>query len=164
MKWYEDKMYWVMCEKAEEIQKKFDFLSNMDYRDSYVCKKHKCLIRLSDHYYCPEINGNVCIYPKNLTWLPTQEELQEMIDWKQLYSFEIIPEIGGNKFLGRIWDSEGERVYDVWCNSINQLWLAFVMYLNYHKVWSSQSGGRWIKEEKCQNYLTEVKKKSSKKL
>ena len=107
------------CEQAEEIQREWKH----NKKDNYV--KNTQGLRL-------------------LTWLPTQEQLQEMLKEKWIY-------YGGyplSKFCNWILTSGGNNVfyyheYKDQFKSINELWLAFVMYEKFNKMWN---GERWTNE------------------
>jgi len=126
MKWYQDPVYRFMCEKAKEIQE----LENNILNDCY--------------YY--EIKGNygkelrivICgkegfsIRPKGI-WLPSQDHLQELCVFTCItnvislfYSF-----VYGKGYLK---DKSPAWIF----NSMEQLWLAFVMNRKYGKIWDNE--------------------------
>ena len=138
-------IYIKQCEKAKEIQK---LRSDRDcYRNwkngdffwatilgSAVPSRYKTgvevVMRLLDRYsmmYCPG----------EKVWLPRQDQLQEMVTY-----------IGGrwvveqyfHNYLHSIYthDRAGEDK-----DSMEQLWLAFVMREEYGKIWN---GKTWVKE------------------
>ena len=65
-------------------------------------------------------------------WLPLQDQLQDMVDWKKYdisisyYSMPWVFEWRGNQ----------PKVYGVNGNSMEQLWLLFVMKERYNKEWT----------------------------
>jgi len=71
------------------------------------------------------------------TWLPTQEQLQEML----------YPPL--DILLMEFW--QWVRIYEVGVKyaSMNELWLAFVMHTKYRKFWNDREE-RWIKRiQRC---------------
>jgi len=121
------KNYIKMCEQAEEIQKlkkgKNQF-SNQDFVAYNFGEGLKV-------YVCNEISKYWTF--QDLTWLFTQEQLQEMVDrdWYEVFC----------KFLW--WHSDDElnaKEFASTFNSMNEVWLAFVMKEKYHKIWT---GEKW---------------------
>ncbi|MBA7530435.1 hypothetical protein ES705_22642 [subsurface metagenome] len=137
------KNYIKMCEKSE-IQKWY--FSSEDERlknnwlfefDVFACKEHRVIFRFHQKDICPAVKGNLCNRRNNKIWLPTQEQLQEMIhqtDWH------------GVLIAFRYWYQENVE-YEV-TYSMNELWLAFVMKEKYNKTWT---GKDWVKYEKINN-------------
>ena len=125
-----------MCEKAEEI-----------------LKGHKW--EIGDHYCYPEEGGAINIVlnldmPTNLfsqaVWLPRQDQLQEMVRDIREKSSGIRLRLVTAFYSWLKEDEEGEgdelsfapRQLDY--NSMEQLWLAFVMKEKYNKTWD---GSEW---------------------
>ncbi len=128
--------YIKMCEQATEIQK-HDFEEG-DYHGLLQDGSW------SAHNYCEE-DGFVGINPQKLIWLPRQEDLQEMVELTG-YRFTFCETFTKTEPKHFIW--EGERHIGQWYvkgNSMEQLWLAFVMKEKYQKVWN---GTDWVKEGK----------------
>ncbi len=103
------------------------------YEGSWVAQKNHCsgaeYITLVDYEYETE-------YEKTDIWLPRQDELQEMIDWK-LY------EIRFDMFLApimsfRISGADAKSGNYVEGLSMEQLWLAFVMWELHKKKWNGE--------------------------
>ena len=115
------KEYIKMCEGAEEIQ------------------TIKCLYDLgqigikvvgADWFYLYDTDTS---FPK-IIWLPRQDQLQEMVEGEplqQLYRF--------NEWLTDC-AKEPENYHHNFENSMEQLWLAFVMKEKYQKTWD---GEKW---------------------
>ena len=123
MRWYEDKTYHLMCEKAIEIQELWEMIEG----DYYVNPRYGRHVVLS----------NPIILKDNRFWLPRQDQLQRMI-----HLFEKDGEGCRwlvHKFKKFLEESDLEYVYTIE-GSMEQLWLAFVMYENYQKVWK---GNKW---------------------
>jgi len=80
----------------------------------------------------------------DFTWLPTQDRLQEMFDNTEYSTFR-------NYFFFHDWIEDNildgdyipRQKYKDW--SMEQLWLAFVMWKNYDKVWVNH---KWVKQAK----------------
>ena len=111
------KEYIEMCEKAVEIQKNHEW-------------------EFGDYWY----NGAIIyrgapLYAQTLeqvTWLPTQSQLQRMLDGK--CSYFLLMEF--TNFVDTAWGYE-MAVIEEW--SMEQLWLAFVMNEKYDKIWDNKS-------------------------
>jgi len=89
-----------------------------------------------------EVGSSIHISTKYI-WLPTQEQLQEMI----------IP-ILRRKFKD-FWDMERINIWMIqhfinfmhdidYLDTLNEFWLAFVMKEKYHKIWT---GEKWVKAD-----------------
>lgn len=117
------------CEQAEEIQK----LWKTENGDWVYWKVTKSIKIITDHFFTESF--------KDFIWLPTQEQLQEILkdvsfhiwgDFDHLYITSAVDYHRRNAY----------QINDV--NSMNELWLAFVMHECYNKVWLK---GRWVKSE-----------------
>lgn len=155
--------YIKMCEKAEEIQALWkpstgDWFTpklNLDMGGSDDIFKPQQEVSVNTHWmkgkgYC---NGDIAdwgedywcdgcaqIETKWLTWLPRQDQLQEMVKRGQEDFFPY-------NLLWRLYraispDSKG-NIYNSEFTSMEQLWLAFVMKERYQKIWTGQD---WIKQ------------------
>jgi len=141
------------CEKAGETQKAWkpkagNYILLETNRQIYLissieqAQNKKIVI-----FYSNINNGNDSwcyeeFFKKNFTWLPTQEQLQEMMGIKNGVDFEgfivdicIIPY--GMEF-------NGLEDYYKKSNSVNELMLKYVMKEKYNKVWNGED---WIKED-----------------
>jgi len=111
--------YVMMCRMAEEIQSE-------GKKQGVFTSKHDFL------KYVSEGCCNVSV------WLPRQDQLQEMLDgehWEKickLYTF------GNSRQNDTIYLNSDKF------NTLEQLWLAFVMHEKYQKKWSSEEQ-KWIK-------------------
>lgn len=121
-----------MCEKAEGIRKGYE-LEEGDYIVSGGVV----------YTYCPQ-----CVYEtwpaaeldkleKYPHWLPRQDQLQKMINIKD-YDFLITS--NGVEFFLDILNWHPKRLKIEHINSMEQLWLAFVMKEKYQKTWT---GAEW---------------------
>ena len=179
MKWYEDPVYIKMadCPEIQEIKKPYGKESNckdalvlfdMSY---YATKQQGEFYYLSGFAHDYTSNGTVGGYvriPERLfgcairddlpvaykweevIWLPTQSDLQEMVEWKMYeitFSWLAIHRMyyckAGSSLMyfhtGKPEDMGGYLTG----NSMEQLWLAFCMSEKYGKVWS---GEKWTNE------------------
>ena len=136
------KLFIKQCEKAGEIQKQFKFkMGDLFIHTDYLKTKH--YIVLDESIVSSSV---INTYKKEgAIWLPTQEQLQEILQ----YYYQCNSKIEGlqwgdsiNLFmLKRLYDFAVKNKYIVY--DINYLWLAFVMKEKYHKVWN---GKDWIEE------------------
>ena len=134
------KNYIKMCEKAEEIQKEWkpkigDKFANIDHAIGMII-------------LFPVTKEEKQNFIKDKFWLPTQEQLQEMI-LKIFSPFAKIIKLDefvsnyvkiykGTKYEKKYW----VELYPTAIESINEFWLMYVMYEKYHKIWT---GEKWVK-------------------
>jgi frataxin-like iron-binding protein CyaY len=149
------KEYILMCEKAEEIQKlkipKFSFVIVVD---SFGNRGSKCQGITTAGYNCYNrhhvfmlSNPYAGISKKSLTWLPRQDQLQEMVkeDFTTKESRLYAKISHFNNFLEIDDKEERYPLNEDLINkhpSMEQLWLAFVMKEKYQKIWN---GKEWVK-------------------
>jgi len=164
--------YIKMCEKAEEIQKlqpkgiwhlHYDPGHEKDYKlddkdylyiSFYYLPEEECIAILKwDNDEDRPIIGNYFQNIEGAIWLPTQEQLQEMIlpVLKEKYNkYWDLEKMGreGNWVISIFFDFTKGNIPDkqnhfIWNNSncITELWLAFVMEEKYQKRWD---GNNWI--------------------
>jgi len=150
------KEYITQCQKATEIQDKAEWVGG-DYVYGYFWGGYD-VVPLS----CKEHNMDVFNKKKQITWLPTQDDLQQMY-----YDCYSMVDMDGNKISNwattlymffnfisfRTGDIKGDcvcggRIMDTFnlnnkYNSMCQLWLAFVMENKYSKRWSTDKQD-WI--------------------
>lgn len=126
------KKYIKMCEKAWEIQRrrgKYIETGSFYYQPKYA----------TSHVY-PDVNISKngvqrCLTPNPRTWriwLPRQDQLQEMVCYtKDACTISVctarINEFANNCFLK-----------DETIQSMEQLWLAFVMKEKFNKIWTDE--------------------------
>ena len=151
------KEYILMCEKAWEIQKAWkpemgDWVRVQDdpksewrppKKDSYTYVLYKVIGEQDPTFINLQITSikewikegrDYCSgYP---IWLPRQDQLQNMIDWTS-YSYPI------SAMVFQL--EEFYRTLKELPNSMEQLWLAFVMKEKHNKTWD---GKEWVKELK----------------
>lgn len=131
------KEYISMCQKAEEIQKKYkpmpgDFQAN------------RILFKVT-------VYSGKYIFNKKKIWLPRQDQFQEMIisdemsgySGKALTSMLIFKIYGFSKqfYIEASWGLQQDAIWHP--SSLEQLWLAFVMFEKCSKKFD---GKNWIKE------------------
>ena len=75
----------------------------------------------------------------NVIWLPRQDQLQEMIEWKPIFDGPPIPMVIAHGLYN--FAQIRMRQYCKQFSTMEQLWLAFVMQEKYQKVWSGED---WI--------------------
>jgi len=146
------KEYIIKCKRAEVIQKLWkpkvgDYIYSIDYEKVFII-----IDNLNDKFLCIlPYRTDREFFPKRerSVWLPTQDRLQELV----------APRDGGqHTIMENFWS---------WCNEVyplniylsnfaifktmEQLWLAFVMYKKFNKVWD---GEKWIESRK-KGYIDE---------
>lgn len=122
------KNYIKMCEKAKEIQKAWKpvdwdkFIYKDDGEMGIACVDEEPMNKET----MKEIN-------KKYIYLPTQEQLQEIYGYKM--PIHKIPFMERPYYLiSKLHDFEYVNKYE----DMNELWLAFVMYEKYNKVWNGK--------------------------
>lgn len=139
------KNYIKMREKAEEIQKDWKpkngdyiyFLNSVGVIIMEPSGNWSVFSDKIDLFAYSSIGNN---YMKDSIWLPTQEQLQEMIldnpnaDFQPLWLLNKFKMFTDTINIGSL----GTGIED----SFNELWLAFVMKEKYNKIWN---GKDWIR-------------------
>lgn len=95
-----------------------------------------------DHDFCYNTKDRYFTYGRNISadtvddyiWLPRQDQIQEMMQFKDL-----------NVLMCDLWAFHSENLGYVLDNftSMEQLWLAFYMHEKHGKLWSKD--GKWVK-------------------
>jgi hypothetical protein len=123
------KEYVEMCAKAEEIQDVMRPLTNHLLLAGAPTDINGIIFGIRSHDFY------------GYTWLPRQDQLQEMLIPRPYYSMLNLLSF----FNDYVWsftdydDLKAEENYPF--KSMEQLWLAFVMKEKYNKIWSN---GEWI--------------------
>ena len=138
--------YIKMCEKAEEIQREWkpqagDWAIDVWHRNPVVV----AIVELSGRLLVSQIGGSLYENEQDkFFWLPTQEQLQEMymnmspdIDWVEKGAVTL-----ESDFSYAVTEENWE--YFVQFGTMNELWLAFVMWERYGKVWDDEKE-EWFK-------------------
>ena len=116
------KNYIKQCEQAEEIQKEWE----QTVGDIFIYQKD---IKSGCYFYITEHRKYI-----NAIWLPTQEQLQEILPCRDYIDFCKFSVFCSGELI--CWN-KGYKIY-------NELWLAFVMYEKYDKIWT---GEKWVKSQ-----------------
>ena len=141
------KNYIKMCEKAREIK---EFWKPGIEANSYYRKERKGIDLFLPHQqtWLYTMKKRHCIEAyQDYIWLPTQEQLQEMVfpdNWIPRECMSIM-----RKF---------QFFYEQTCDAFtswNELWLAFVMHEKYHKIWN---GREWKEVEEQVKKIPEQQK------
>jgi len=120
--------YILMCEQAEEIQKAW---KPVDW-DRFIYKDDREFgIACIDGRYNKKVMKKV---NERYIWLPTQEQLQEIMTKQGYFRFTLIELF--YHFANSIFKTNSSQKF-----SMNELWLAFVMHEKYNKVWT---GEKWV--------------------
>lgn len=134
------KEYILMCEKSKEIQEN----DGKKYNNIYYDINNEKIINSYDYINCSDKFLRL-----SLVWLPHQDQLQDIIKDKYIMLQDMIlvfydfsnSKYTYRKITGYTNQTIGaDRAY--YFNSMEQLWLAFVMKEKYNKFWN---GTDWIK-------------------
>ena len=150
--------YIKMCEQAEEIQKEYiPIWSRVLVKPCWAVNINTWGVvtcAANEPRYCDVfMNGNQYggIEIKDFIWLPTQEQLFEMLDVKNGKDFDLLIrkisyyEYRETNYFGC------DVSYQKWCgidnkykycDSINEMLLVMVYDLKYNKIWT---GEKWVK-------------------
>ena len=161
------KEYIKMCEKAEEIQKPWKPIEG----DVWACPCKACVnrnakVNIVSDYDIDALNKRdlTRVYPayaqtvrfcggdfadhfnqarEASVWLPRQDQLQEMVGINQYGSGGLCIWFYPDKSCSLGYeDRDRDFISIVQCESMEQLWLAFVMKEKYRKTWN---GKKWNK-------------------
>ena len=127
--------YVKMCKKAKEIQKNW-IPKTGDILAKEINKYSFAILVVYLSYNATRI--------KDYIWLPTQEQLQKMIFKNVSVIFML------NGFYK--WCMENLEYINQF-TTMEELWLAYVMYEKYSKIWDNKKG-KWIKKKGVKNANT----------
>lgn len=129
-----------MCEKNEDLQK------------AWKPKIGDWYVDFDGDIECVALMGELIIkhHTESDKWIPTQEQLQEMV-LKIFSPFAKIIKLGdfvsnyvklykGSKYENLYW----RDLYPTAIESMNEFWLMYVMHKKYNKIWTGQ---KWVKAE-----------------
>ena len=153
------KTYIKQCEKAEEVQKAWipgigDYCINrVDNEEVMIIASRGKIINKEYKFVYIGVGSRVqranWLKKDKLILLPTQEQLQEMMrSWcKQEYKLHLTGLSNRDSINLYMVENVAKFADDYWqyLPNINILWLAFVMYMIYHKIWN---GDNWQIKEK----------------
>jgi len=143
--------YRHMCIEAKEIQKlwepregDFAYYNDCGHFDNIHCISGAMLSEHSDeHELFTEVLGNTnrwlttgkfdCLTGV-YTWLPRQDQLQEMIKIQSETAWGL--QIRFYNWVN--WYIDAQHPIMAIDGSMEQLWLGFVMYQKYHKIWTGK--------------------------
>jgi len=134
------------CEKAEEIQEAWkpqygDYIGGqwfIDTEDNIGLTQLGIVLSYDADKKLLNTGGAILWSKETNFWLPRQDQLQAMVDWKD-YDISIDWHSLPCKFY---WAKDPLETQGVDGGSMEQLWLAFVMQERYSKIWN---GEEWIK-------------------
>jgi hypothetical protein len=135
--------YIKMCEQAEEIQV---IAPGPELGDMWAYLRPKegsqwgCIgpiVRAVEQGYDGDADFSY-VDEIERAWLPRQDQLQEMVDWRPLVGCGIVAAM-----YHRLYPNNQLDDYYFDFTSLEQIWLAFVMKEKYGKVWNGET---WEKE------------------
>ena len=124
--------YIKTCEMAEEIQKvwkpkAYDYYRQVSYQK--IDKKTSRITNRLDELYLFNKKTNNNLFNIKRFWLPTQEQLQVMVDWESVGRDDIVGEL--NELASDLFSTDDPV-------SWNEFWLMIVMCKKYHKTWDGK--------------------------
>ena len=132
------KQYIKMCKEAKEIQeiyqnilKKEDNEVNNILEGWYVYNGKNVILLHNNEFFISDLKDEL----KKYIWLPRQDQLQAIITTNKYFRFSLIELFYhfANKNVPKF-------------TSMEQLWLAYVMYIKYKKIWDNEKE-KWVKEK-----------------
>ncbi len=129
--WYGDPVFIKMCEKAEEIQPVTCPFHVLESREVFIWDGDDVWF----HYAVGD--GKDMVIRK--VWLPRQDQLQEMLNLNLIALCRGFRDFAFNDYADATTD-EVDPIISF--DSMEQLWLCFVMSSLYQKTWD---GGAWKK-------------------
>ena len=128
----DDKVYVKHSEQFLFITEEIEFYNDEETDKEYIVFKKEKLLPIPFTKFNKEIFYQYDDGELNVVYLPTQEQLQDMIDYDWYGIFK--------EFYWWFGDADTEKY-----TSMNELWLAFVIKKKWNKIWD---GDNWIKEVK----------------
>jgi len=132
------KQYIKMCKEAKEIQeiyqnvlKKEDNEVDNILEGWYVYNGKNVILLHNNEFFISDLKDEL----KKYIWLPRQDQLQAIITTNKYFRFSLIELFYhfANKNVPKF-------------TSMEQLWLAYVMYIKYKKIWNNEKE-KWVKEK-----------------
>ena len=138
--------YIEMCKKAVQIQQTWkktigDYFYNPPYYspnnvsiifDSYIRNKEE-----GREYYGGTYSNNERVLDGS-TWLPRQDQLQDFLNWEHDGTYGVVLIDAFYNFSKMNYKT---YLFNNTKMTWEQLWLTFVMYKKYNKVWN---GSEWV--------------------
>ena len=124
--------YIKMCGKAEEIQSHWKFEDG----DYIYGKAHGC--KLEVNMWSGYDAWDYPCYPSDGVWLPRQDQLQDFLNWEHDGTYGVVLIDAFYNFSKMNYKT---YLFNNTKMTWEQLWLTFVMYKKYNKVWNDSE---WI--------------------
>jgi hypothetical protein len=124
-------LYLKKCTNAEEIQKNWE-LKDGDY---FIAVKSAPILSKVCILNDWETRNHVIENRSIFIWIPGLDQLQNMIDWTQ-WEFRITKR---SKFEMHYASNSEQLSSTVTGESMEQIWLAFVMKEKYGKIWNKKN-------------------------
>ena len=137
------KEYMLMCEKADEIQKRRvfetlagDYIKHPDYRVPIIVGTD-----IQSHYI-NAYNGQKIRLKEGFVWLPRQDQLQEMVKIGTMRIMQFDEEYSLEYWKTQYFPENMESPNYEYCGkTLEFCWLHLVMQINYNKTWN---GKEWV--------------------
>ncbi len=124
-----------MCNQAIEIQKDYaknPSLGDLVFGDEF--SEPLWVLGLDEYYnddtWKLKLEDNHYEDSRNVIWIPHQDQLQRMIDKPFNFKPHLILHIY------EFWSNQNDK--EIFYDSMEQLWLAFVMLEKYNKIWNGK--------------------------
>lgn len=128
------KEYILQCEKAEEMQKLWKPIKGDLFIDNRYINSKGLVLKDFIAIFIWDL-----MQREDKTWLPRQDQLQEMLSKYMHSRYNLVKAF--RNFVMRKKYYNGYSTMNMVGNSMEQLWLAFVMKEKYSKTWN---GKDWI--------------------
>lgn len=144
------KKYIKMCEKAKEIQEMW----KPQIGDWYLHKRYFNAGEISKFIICqPIILERIWKNKDDYIWLPRQDQLQDILIDENYTEYEnplnlnrtMMDEVSEYVDKSPFWAGYKYKPYYHGFDTLEQLWLAFLMYKKYGKIWN-ENKGEWVNE------------------
>jgi len=132
------KQYIKMCKEAKEIQEIYQNILKKEDNEVdnilegwYVYDGKNVILLHNNEFFISDLKDEL----KKYIWLPRQDQLQAIITTNKYFRFSLIELFYhfANKNISKF-------------TSMEQLWLAYVMYIKYKKIWNNEKE-KWVKEK-----------------
>jgi len=147
--------YILMCEKAKELRKKWkpEIGDWMKWYDKIIILNFKSSINAYYHFVDKDGNSGVItledMLQKESIPIWRQDQLQEIITEKEIKQIMGL-DYRSKKHIDLYWsfrfwfEKRAGEEYIQKLDSFEQLWLAFIMFIKYNKVWNDKKS-KWDK-------------------